>query len=89
LTAPAHLNGKPDLSGPWQAERTSEREYATVLGNEFAALQLDTYDLTKNVLNIFWGLKSEEVPPSARGSFDPQASPAKPARVSPHSMPSG
>ena len=35
LTAPApHLNGKPDLSGLWQAERNSEREYTSVLGKK-------------------------------------------------------
>src|SRR5215469_9181742 len=53
LTAPApRLNGKPDLSGLWQAERTSLREYASVLGNNFTAVQIDTHDITKNVLNI-------------------------------------
>src|SRR5579863_5124945 len=63
LTAPApRLNGKPDLSGLWEAERTPQREYSSVLGNDFTTLQVDTYDITKNVLNIFWGLKPEEVP---------------------------
>jgi hypothetical protein len=63
LTAPApRLNGKPDLSGLWQAEKTPAREYESVLGKEFSALQVDTYDITKHVLNVFWGLKPEEEP---------------------------
>src|SRR5215510_3672449 len=63
LTAPApRLNGKPDLSGLWQAEKTSEREYSSVLGDGFTALQVDAYDITKYVLNVFWGMKPEEEP---------------------------
>ena len=63
LTAPApRLNGKPDLSGLWQAEKTPAHEYESVLGKEFSALQVDTYDITKHVLNVFWGLKPEEEP---------------------------
>src|SRR6185369_17633213 len=63
LTAPApRLNGKPDLSGVWQAERTPLREYESVLGNAFGALQIDTHDITKHVLNIFWGIKREDEP---------------------------
>jgi hypothetical protein len=63
LTAPApRTNGKPDVSGLWQAERTPEREYNNVLGNGFTAVQPDTRDITKNVLNVFWGMKPEEEP---------------------------
>ena len=63
LTAPApRLNGKRDVSGLWQAERTPEREYDSVLGNGFTALQVDTHDITKYVLNVFWGMKAEEEP---------------------------
>ena len=63
LTAPApRLNGKPDVSGLWQAEKTSQREYDSVLGKEFTALQVDTHDITKYVLNVFWGVKPEEEP---------------------------
>jgi hypothetical protein len=41
LTAPApRMKGKPDLSGVWQAERTPEREFARVLGNDFATLRI-------------------------------------------------
>src|SRR6185369_7117122 len=40
LTAPApRLNGKPDLSGLWQVERTPERDYAKVVGKEFSGIQ--------------------------------------------------
>jgi hypothetical protein len=56
------MNGKPDLSGLWQAERTSESGFTRVLGNNFAKLQVDLNDITKNVNNVFWGLKPEEQP---------------------------
>jgi len=72
LTAPApRLNGKPDVSGLWQAERTPEREYNSVLGNGFTGLQVDTHDITKNVLNIFSGTKAEDEPlqPEAASIF--------------------
>ena len=63
LTAAApHLNGKPDVSGLWQAERSPAREYDSVLGKGFTALQVDTHDITPNVLNVFWGIKPEEEP---------------------------
>jgi hypothetical protein len=49
LTAHApRMNGKPDLSGLWQAERTPESEFTRVLGNNFAKLQVDLNDITKN-----------------------------------------
>ena len=62
------MNGKPDLSGLWQAERTPEREYTSVLGNDFAALQIDLHDINKNVMNVFWGLKPEEEPLRPEGA---------------------
>src|SRR5215470_18972490 len=63
LTAPApRLNGKPDLSGLWQAERTPANDYNSVLGKGFTDIQVDTYDITKYVLNVFWGMKPEEEP---------------------------
>jgi hypothetical protein len=63
LTAPApRLNGKPDLTGLWQAERSPEREYTNVLGNGFAALQVDIHDITTNALNVFWDVKPGEEP---------------------------
>ncbi len=60
--AAPRMNGKPDISGLWQAERTPEGEYNRVLGNGFTSFQPDTYDITKNVLNVFWGMKPEEEP---------------------------
>src|SRR5689334_13550782 len=58
LTAPVpRLNGKPDVSGLWQAERTPEGEYNAVLGSGFTDVQPDTSFITKNVLNVFWGMK--------------------------------
>jgi hypothetical protein len=69
LTAPApRLNGKPDLTGLWQAERTPQSEFAAVLGNEFVGLQIDPQDFTKNVLNVFWGVKPGEEPLTAEGA---------------------
>jgi hypothetical protein len=69
LTAPApRLHGKPDVSGVWQAERTPGRELASVLGDDFAQLQIDPQDFTKNVLNLFWGLKPEEEPLRPEGA---------------------
>jgi len=63
LTALApRMNGKPDLSGLWQAERTHQEEYDHVLGSAFTALQIDHNVITKHVINVFWGLKPEEEP---------------------------
>ena len=63
LAAPApRINGKPDLSGVWQAERTPVDEFAKVLGPGFAELEVDANDITKHVLNVFWGVKPEEEP---------------------------
>lgn len=69
LVAPApRLNGRPDLSGVWQGERTSARELARVLGNEFNELQIDPQDFTKEALNVFWDLKPEQVPFTLEGA---------------------
>jgi hypothetical protein len=63
LTAPApRLNGKPDISGVWEAERSPKSEYDRVLGEGFAALQPDTDQITTHFLNVFWGMKPEEEP---------------------------
>jgi hypothetical protein len=68
LTAPApRLNGKPDLTGVWQAERTSQRELAGLLGDEFVSLQIDPQDFTKNVIDLFSGVKPEEEPLTPAG----------------------
>ena len=63
LSAPApRIDGKPDLSGVWQAERTPVDEFVRVLGPGFPQLQIDFIDVTKNFVNVFWGLKPEEEP---------------------------
>ena len=63
LTAPTpRLNGKPDLSGVWQAERTPVSEFARVLGPGFSANQPDYNDITKHVLNVFWDVPPAEWP---------------------------
>jgi hypothetical protein len=69
LTAPApHQNGKPDLSGLWQAEKTPVEEYERVLGKRFTNIQVDTHDVTKYVLNVFWGMKPEDEPLRPEGA---------------------
>jgi len=69
LTAPVpRLNGKPDLSGLWQAERTPPAEYNSVLGQGFTGLQVDTHDITGNLLNVFWGMKPEDEPLRPEGA---------------------
>lgn len=63
LSAPApKLNDKPDLSGVWQAQRTPSGEYARVLGPGFENIQVDSQDVTKEMINVFWGLRPEEEP---------------------------
>ena len=62
LTAPApRMNGKPDLSGVWQAERTLQ-DFAKVFGPEPTKLQVDLNDVTKYAADLFWGIKPEEQP---------------------------
>ena len=76
LTAPApRLNGKPDLSGVWQAERSTEREFVSLLGKGGVDVQVDVNDVTKYALNLFFGLKPEEVPlrPEAASIFKRRA----------------
>ena len=75
LTVPVpRMNGQPDLSGVWQAERD--------FAGETSQLQVDLNDVTKHWVNVFWGLKPEEEPlqPAAaaiyrqrRGHLDPPA----------------
>src|ERR1700733_5201508 len=63
LKAPApRVNGKPDLSGVWQAERTPLSEFARVLGKDPSRVQVDLNDVTKHVIDVFWGLRPEEEP---------------------------
>ena len=63
LSAPTpRLNGKPDLSGLWQAERTPVSEFVRVLGPGLPQIQPDLNDVTKHVLNLFWDVKPGEEP---------------------------
>src|SRR6516164_8937536 len=65
--AAPRFNGKPDLSGVWEAERTSADEYGKALGPGFAQLQVDFNDVTKHVINVFWGVKPGEEPFTPEG----------------------
>jgi len=69
LSAPApHVNGKPDLSGVWQADRTPLSEFSRVLGTGFTDVQVDLGDLTKHFVNVFWDVKPEDVPLRPEGA---------------------
>ena len=69
LSAPApRVNGRPDLSGVWQAERTPEEEFARAFGPGFAQLQVDFNDINKHMVNVFWGTKLEEEPLRPEGA---------------------
>jgi len=90
LTALApRLNGKIDLSGVWQAQRTPASELSRVLGTQFLNQQVDSNDLTKFGLDIFWGLRPDEEPiqPAAaavlmqRRTSDPPVTKCLPASV--------
>ena len=63
LSAPApRLNGQPDLSGVWQAERTPVSEFVRVLGPGLPEIQPDLNDITKHVLNVLWDVPPAEWP---------------------------
>jgi hypothetical protein len=69
LAAPApHLEGKLDLSGVWQAERTPVSEFTRVLGVDLVKEQVDLGDITKHVVNVFWGVKPEDEPIRPEGA---------------------
>ena len=69
LAAPApRLNGKPDLSGVWQAERTPVEEFIRGVGPVVPQLQVDLNDVTKHVINVFWGVKPGEEPFTLEGA---------------------
>src|SRR5262245_60676224 len=68
LSAPApRLNGKPDLSGLWQTERTPVSEFVSALGPGLPLIQPDLNDVTKHVINVFWGVKPGEEPMTPAG----------------------
>jgi hypothetical protein len=61
LTAPApRTNGKPDLTGVWEVERTPVNELARGLGEDNARLQVDLSDVTKYMINVLWDIKPSE-----------------------------
>ena len=63
LSGPApRLNGRPDLSGMWETERTPTAEFVRVLGPELAAIQPDLNEVTKHMINVFWDVKPEDQP---------------------------
>lgn len=56
------LNGKPNLSGLWEAERTPVSEFVRVLGPGLPQIQPDLNDVTKHFINVFWDVKPGEEP---------------------------
>jgi hypothetical protein len=63
LAAPApRLNGKPDLSGLWQAERTPINEFVRLLGPGLPQIQPDINDVTKHVINVLWDVNPGDQP---------------------------
>ncbi|HXD74489.1 MAG TPA: hypothetical protein VN628_12165 [Vicinamibacterales bacterium] len=62
------LNGKPDLSGVWQAERTPLREYLKFVPPEQIALQPDFNDINKYMINVFWDISPQDWPLNPEGA---------------------
>jgi len=65
LTAPApRINGKPDLSGVWEAERPSPDATRSFTGGATPAvnLQIDQQDVSDIHRNVFFGMKREDEP---------------------------
>jgi len=93
LSAPApRVSGRPDLSGVWKAERTPVDEFVKGLGPGLPLLQVDLNDITKYVLNVFWGTKPGEEPltPAGAAKFKENASSGldfQAAYCLPHGMP--
>jgi len=69
LTAPApRLNGKPDLSGVWQATRPTldaARSYTGGVDPDVLRMQIDQLDVADIHRNVFLGMKREEEPLTA------------------------
>jgi hypothetical protein len=91
LTAPApRIKGKVDLSGVWQAEPTPVSEFTRVLGADLAKVQVDLSDITKHVVNVFWGVKPEDEPLRPEGASILQQRQRTPAdRPLTHCLPIG
>src|SRR5579862_316085 len=63
LTAPApRLDGKPDLSGLWEADATPRSELDRGLPPGFFDIQIDLPNVSKYVLNLLWDFKPEDDP---------------------------
>jgi hypothetical protein len=63
LSAPApRLNGKPDLTGLWEADPTPMTELKQALPPGFFDLQIDLPNASKYLLNLLWGFKPEQDP---------------------------
>ena len=79
LTAPApRLNGKPDLSGVWQATRPTLdalRSYTGGSDPDPLHLQIDQLDVGDIRRNVFFGMKREEEPLKTRGDRRPFQTP--------------
>src|SRR5271169_1629385 len=62
LTAAApRLNGKPDLSGLWEADATPRSELDRALPPVFFDLQIDLPRVSKYVFNLLWDLDRKSV----------------------------
>ena len=66
LTAPApRLNGKPDLSGVWEAARpalAANTSYTGGINPDVLRMQIDQQDVGDIHRNVFFGMKREEEP---------------------------
>jgi hypothetical protein len=63
LAAPTpRLDGKPDLSGLWEADATPRSELTRALPPGFFDLQIDLPNVSKYVINLFWDFKPEDNP---------------------------
>jgi hypothetical protein len=68
LAAPApRLNGKPDLTGVWRAERAPASAYQQVFGASGVGLQVDLFDTTPRFINFFMGTKPGDEPLTEAG----------------------
>src|SRR5262249_15826051 len=69
LSAPApRLNGKPDLTGVWQAERTPLAEIAKVVGQEVVDVQVDISLASAQGASVLWGVRPEDEPLTPEGA---------------------
>ena len=77
--APRTHDGKTDFSGVWKAETTPLSEIERAVPH-FGDLQIDERVTSKYILNVFWGLKTEEEPlteeaASRMRQYDPKNAP--------------